>query len=193
MFTHGLPLHRNLKATGLSQRIWAGAKLNTGNWGSAPCWEHELLMWMNALTFRCLLLLTVAAPCDYSALAGKELWCTYDPWKTMAVLLGCLRWCRSFQWLHRWTTSGSLATAAVVTLRRLQKGHLRKEGREGPRGQSRTTMKQTTRPGASPATSWRRTGSGTGSPRVGTTRTSVWWVAWASQLWGFACQIGVGW
>lgn len=82
-------------------------------------------------------------------------------------------------------TSGSLATAAVVTLRRLQKGHLRKEGRGSPRGRSRTTMKPTTRRGASPATSWRRTGSGTRAPRAGTACTSVRWFASASQPWGF--------
>ena len=83
------------------------------------------------------------------------------------VLLGCRKWLRSCHWLHLWRTSGSLITAAVVTWRRFQKGLLRRAEQGGQGGQSKTTMKQTTRREASPAMSWRTTGSGTGASLAG--------------------------
>lgn len=83
------------------------------------------------------------------------------------VLLGCRKWLRSCHWLHLWRTSGSLITAAVVTWRRFQKGLPRRAGQGSQGGQSKTTMKQITRPEASPAMSWRTTGSGTGASLAG--------------------------
>lgn len=104
--------------------------------------------------------LTVAALCDHSALA-KGCRVPSDHSQMSPVLLGCLKWFRSFLWLSLQTTSGSLVTAAVVTWRRLPKGLPLREERKRPGDQSKTTMKQTTPLEASPVMSWRMTGSGT--------------------------------
>lgn len=55
-------------------------------------------------------------------------------------------------------------------------------------------MKQTTRPGASRATSWRRTGSGSGWPRAGTACTGSGCEpgpAGLGSAWGVLAQLGL--